>query len=89
MPLLSPEGRFSLILPRDRFHEAERILKFNNLHLARRTDVSSNPDSKVFRVLSEWTFDEKKTFHSHIQISEKNSNLYHADYLELTKDFYL
>ena len=89
MPLLSSKGRFAFILPIDRFHEAEWILFSKNMYLARKTDVSAHPDTKVLRVLSEWTFENEETQFSHLSISEKDSKLYHPDFLELTDEFYL
>lgn len=86
--LLSPEGRFCLILPPA---ETELFLtECRGLFLSRRTEVHSTPGSGVRRILSEF----RRTLQS-VPVVEKLTigtgahEEYTEEYRNLTRDFYL
>lgn len=87
--LLSPTGRFTLILPSA---ESERFEKevAGKLHLWRRCYVNSRSGSDAKRVMSEYRLVQSDNLIcENLAIREADSNEYTADYKTLTADFYL
>ncbi len=85
--LLSPTGKFSLILP---FIEGLRFIELaerSNLHLTRYTEVHHNLDKPVERILITLSKTPVKIKKSSLYIKQDES-AYTADFISLTKDFY-
>jgi len=87
--LMSPKGRFAVIVP---FLEGLRFIEIAstyNLHLQRKTQVRSKEGSKIVRLLLSFSKSQVKT------VEEDDIHLYDEEnkrsqaFAELTKDFYL
>lgn len=89
LDVLTSEGRVSLILPSDRFDEAQDLFKQRGFSLVRKLGVSSRENGKVIRVVSEWRLKEVKPFYSEISIYCEHLNEYTNEYRDLTKEYYL
>lgn len=86
--LLSINGSFCIVYPSDYFQEIISEANKNDLFLSRKTEIYGNEHSNCKRLLLEF----KKTKNVVIEnklIIEIERNLYHPDYITLTKDFYL
>ncbi|TAI47188.1 tRNA1(Val) (adenine(37)-N6)-methyltransferase [Flagellimonas allohymeniacidonis] len=86
--LLSPNGRFTVIIP---FKEEEGFVisaQEHMLHLKRITRVKGNSKSEIKRVLMEFCF-EKSTVKEDKLTIEKERHQYTEQYVALTRDFYL
>lgn len=87
--LLSPTGRFSLILPPQESASFEKVAQ-GKLYLSRRCNVSSRVGSEVKRVMSEYRLTKSaEPDLEKLSIREAGSDDYTAEYKTLTADFYL
>ena len=87
--LLSPTGRFALILP---YLEGLRMIELaERAHLVpvRITEVISKTDRPIERLLIEFSKKPATCKSTQIVIHDIEKNDYHEDYINLTKDFYL
>lgn len=88
--LLSEEGAFSVVLPYDAVGDMVVAGVRNGLFLARRMDVRSKATSGPIRALLEFGRKPVPTEHTELVIHASDGYLgYSADYVALTKDFYL
>lgn len=86
--LLNEDGKISIISPYDRKNDIIFYCDIINLHISRITVVYSKPNSKPVRIL--WEICKKKCNLTQSNISIRNhNNEYSAEYMNLTKDFYL
>lgn len=86
--LLTPDGRFSLILPADQTDELLRIAKTQGLYPSRWTQVITRPGLPPKRSLVEF----RKTHQNYSVkelVVELDRHVYSEDYIALTKEFYL
>lgn len=86
--LLSPAGRFSIIIP---FLEEERFISLaagNDMYPRRMTHVRGTPSAPVKRSLLEFQFAQGNTTTDHL-IIELERHKYSEDYKRLTADYYL
>lgn len=86
--LLTPEGRFSLILPAEQTDDLLRIAAGKGLYPSRHTWVITRPGLDPKRVLMEF----RKTIqgcHKDKLVIELDRHVYSEDYIALTKEFYL
>lgn len=86
--LLSKKGRFNAIIPYDQVEGFIKIARTENLHLQRHTKIKGNPKSPIKRSLLQFGF-EKLPLETNLLIIEIKRHQYTADYINLTKDFYL
>ncbi len=87
--LLSPNGRFALILPPNESERFEREA-IGKLYLSRRCLVKGRVSSDVKRVMSEYKLSPTHSAScKEFAIREAEGNEYSAEYRTLTKDFYL
>lgn len=87
--LLSPEGRFSIILPTSESNQFEKQCN-GYLHLWRRCHVKSRAGGDDKRIMSEYRATPAlSVVHEELAIREANSNEYTQGYKDLTADFYL
>ncbi|MRX39186.1 methyltransferase [Flavobacterium sp. LC2016-23] len=87
--LLSENGIFALILP---YKEEERFIalaKESELYPLKITRVKGTPASSIKRSLLAFSRDEKTKIEIDELIIEMERHNYTAEYIELTKDFYL
>lgn len=87
--LLSKEGTFSLILPVNRFDEANNMAEKEGLFCIRKCIVYPNKGKSPKRVLLSYTF-EKATIHiEELTIEMEKRHQYTEEYKALLKAFYL
>lgn len=87
--LLSENGIFALILP---FKEEENFLalaKQYDLYPLKITRVKGGPSTEIKRSLLAFCREEKENYPIDELIIETARHIYTAEYIELTKDFYL
>lgn len=87
--LLSENGKFSLIIPYSMEEEFLYLATTSNLFPLRITRVKGNPTSAVKRSLLELSFLKVKDITITELTIEVERHSYTAEYIELTKDFYL
>lgn len=86
--LLSKNGIFSVIIP---FESGENFIKIclkNQLFLNRKINIKGIENSKIKRLVLEFSFVEKLLVEENFVI-EKSPRNYSEQYLELTKDFHV
>lgn len=85
--LLSPEGRFALIVPAE---AALSVVAAGHLHLVRRCDVRTKPSGAPKRVMLEFAarFEGAAT-REELTIGDGTNGGYSPEYKSLTRDFYL
>jgi tRNA1Val (adenine37-N6)-methyltransferase len=86
--LLSPEGRFSLILPADQIGELVRMAEEKGLYPSRLTWVITHPGLSPKRALVEFRKESQGCMEDELLI-ELERHVYSEGYIALTKDFYL
>lgn len=86
--LLTPDGRFSLILPTDQTDELLRIAETQGLYPSRWTQVITRPGLPPKRSLVEF----RKTHQNYSVkelVVELDRHVYSEEYIALTREFYL
>ena len=86
--LLTPEGKFSLIIPFEQSEELVRIAEGVGLFPARHTRVITRPGLSPKRSLMEFGKIKGECMEDELTI-ELERHVYTEEYLALTKDFYL
>jgi len=86
--LLSENGIFSVIIPFEVGEGFVEIAKDNQLHLKRKTNIYGIENSKIKRLILEFSPIEKDLDESDFVI-EKSPRKYSDQYLELTKEFHV
>ena len=86
--LLTPEGRFSIILPADQTDDLFRIAEAQGLHPTRWTKVITRPGLPPKRSLIEF---QKKALpiQTNELVIELERHMYSKEYIELTREYYL
>lgn len=88
--LLTNDGKFTVIIP---FKEEKHFIKTAstyNLYINKILYVKGNPNSEIKRSLLEFSFRESDSeITKSVLIIETDRHQYTADYINLTKDFYL
>ncbi|MDR1200109.1 MAG: methyltransferase [Tannerellaceae bacterium] len=87
--LLAPDGRIALILPYQRGNELMEIILKNKLNIVRKTEVIPLPNASPKRLLIELSTNLSAPCLSDTLVIEESRHQYTADYIKLTKDFYL
>ncbi len=82
---LTPQGKISFVLP---FEAAETLLKSTALSCIARCDVVTKAGKTPQRVLLTFSAQAQQTTYQQLTIYDAQ-NQYHADFIALTKDFYL
>ncbi|MBW7675757.1 tRNA1(Val) (adenine(37)-N6)-methyltransferase [Chryseobacterium chendengshani] len=86
--LLSENGVFSVIIPFEVGADFIKIAKENQLFLKRRINIYGIENSKIKRLILEFSSNEKKLEESDF-IIEKSPRKYSDQYLELTNEFHV
>lgn len=86
--LLSPKGKFSLILPKKEEETFLSLARRFGLFPSRLTRVKGNNEVPAKRSLIEFTFSQQEFDHETL-IIENTRHDYTPEYIALTKDFYL
>jgi len=86
--LLSEKGIFSVIIPAEVGNDFIEIAKENKLFLTRRINIKGIENSKVKRLILEFSLTENQPKESEF-IIEKSPRQYSDQYLELTKEFHV
>ena len=86
--LLTPEGRFSIILPADQTDDLFRIAEAQGLHPTRWTKVITRPGLPPKRSLIEF---QKKALpiQTNELVIELERHMYSKEYIEITREYYL
>jgi tRNA1Val (adenine37-N6)-methyltransferase len=86
--ILSPEGRFCIILPSIGSSHFITEAALHNLYCCRKTNVKPTPKKKISRALMEFSRIRCKILETELTLRTDDQN-YTEDYKLLTKDFYL
>ncbi|MGO4707958.1 Eco57I restriction-modification methylase domain-containing protein [Chryseobacterium sp. 2TAF14] len=86
--LLSENGILSVIIPSEAGNDFIRIANENRLFLIRKVNIKGIENSKVKRLILEFSLIEKSLEESEF-IIEKSPRQYSDQYLELTKEFHV
>lgn len=86
--LLTPEGRFSIVLPAEQTNTLIESAGRVGLYPSRHTAVITRPGLAPKRTLMEFTR-QKKAFQTEELVIELERHVYSEAYIALTKDFYL
>lgn len=86
--ILAKNGTFSVIIPSKETLTFIKIADTKKLYLNRMCQVQGNPQSEIKRSLLSFSFHKSDVENSHLIIENKRHQ-YTADYINLTKDFYL
>ena len=86
--LLTPEGRFSIILPAEQTDALTTSAERVGLHPSRHTAVITRPGLVPKRTLMEFCR-TKETFQTDELVIELERHVYSEEYIRLTRDFYL
>ena len=86
--LLTPDGRFSLILPADQTDELLRIAKTQGLYPSRWTQVITRPGLPPKRSLVEFR-KNAQAYSVNELVIELDRHVYSEEYIALTREFYL
>lgn len=90
LQLLNPEGRFALILPAENYQLFSNQALTAGLFEIRRMEVSPTPQKPVSRILSVWSRQGTNCREVEKMVLEvMGRHDYSAEYLSLTRDFYL
>ena len=86
--LLTENGVFSVIIPFETGESFIKIAQENQLFLNRKINIYGIENSKIKRLVLEFSFHQKKLQESDFVI-EKSTRKYSDQYLELTKEFHV
>lgn len=86
--LLSKKGLFSVVIPFNHEENFIQLASVFKLFPNRKLHFRGNPNSEIKRSLLEFSFEENEITTQSL-IIETDRHLYTADYIDLTKDFYL
>lgn len=86
--LLSKNGVFSVILPAETGNDFIALAIENGMYLIRKINIKGIENSKVKRLILEFSLSEKDLIESEF-IIEKSPRQYSDQYLELTKEFHI
>lgn len=86
--LLTPEGRFSIVLPAEQTNTLIEAAGRVGLYPSRHTAVITRPGLAPKRTLMEFTR-QKEAFQAEELVIELERHVYSEAYIALTKDFYL
>jgi len=87
--LLSPDGILSLIIPTDRFEDFCSEAGKHQLKIVRKAAVFPTDNIPAYRIMAEFGFKTLPLIEENIVIEEGGRHCYSAEYINLTKDFYL
>ncbi|OFX17998.1 MAG: hypothetical protein A2033_10320 [Bacteroidetes bacterium GWA2_31_9] len=89
--ILTKNGNLSIIIPANEFENIEKLAFQNNLKISRKTFVKPAPAKNPIRVLLELIHSKNSCniAENEIVIEDGNRHCYTAEYISLTKDFYL
>ncbi|MDQ0592640.1 tRNA1Val (adenine37-N6)-methyltransferase [Chryseobacterium ginsenosidimutans] len=86
--VLSKNGIFSVIIPIEAGNDFIKICKENKLFLTRKVNIKGIENSKIKRLILEFSLTERVLEKSEF-IIEKSPRQYSDQYLELTKEFHI
>lgn len=87
--LLKPTGTLSVILPIEEGEYFERIARLSGFYARRKVSVLPNPGKPAKRYLLEFSLQEVVLQDYSLAIENGQRHVYTAEYMTLTKDFYL
>ena len=87
--LLAPKGRFCVVLPLIEGMRFRELARSYNLYCTKMTEVIPKVDKQVERLLLQFERREVALKKDQLVIQQQKRNQWTADYMALTKDFYL
>lgn len=87
--LLSPDGKFYVILPTKESQVFREMAEKQNLFLTKLTRVITRTDKPEKRQLMKFEYTKKEVEEDAIIIEKEGRHCYTDEYIELTKDYYL
>ena len=87
--LLAPGGKISLILPASLSEDLGGLIESNRLYPTRRTLILPTPESAPKRILVELSRMQEANCETNGLVIELARHQYSAEYIQLTKDYYL
>lgn len=89
LKLLSPNGKFYVILPTKESQLFREMAEANNLYLHKVTRVITRADKPEKRLLMKFKFNKRTVEEDSITIEKDERHSYTDEYKELTKDYYI
>lgn len=86
--LLTPEGKFWVILPERQMQDLEKVAASFHLYTHESIELRNNPQARVLRVVAAFSFQGSLSKRKSLYIRDKDLN-YSVDYKELLADFLL
>lgn len=87
--LLSPQGRFAIILPYIEGLRFQELAKTYHLYMTKVLEVKPKEDKPVERLLMQFEREKKPLEQEELIIQRDGANEWTGDYIALTGDFYL
>lgn len=87
--LLENDGVFCVIMPVTEGYKLRDLAAYNHLYLTRLTLVKTKKEKTEKRFLMQFEKQNKKLIETELVIEKNDRHAYTAEYIELTKDYYL
>lgn len=87
--LLAPNGRICIVTPVEADECIASLAQAEGLWVEKKTFVRPKPSAKYKRILWQMGLTEKETAHDELVIETERHHEYTAQYIDLTRDFYL
>ena len=87
--LLSPEGKFCLVLPYIEGLRFQELAESYHLHCTRMTEVFPRPGKQVERLLMQFELEKKPLLQDSLVIQQEKGSEWTEEYVRLTGGFYL
>lgn len=89
LTLLSPKGKFCMILPVDEGLEAMEFAEMQGLHCNKEVWVHPKPNAPAKRLLMEFSFSSTAKITEKLTIETENRHQYSEEFSLMAKDYYL
>ena len=87
--LLSPDGKFSVVLPYIEGLRFQELAQSYHLHCTRMTEVFPRPGKQVERLLMQFELEKKPLLQDSLVIQQEKGSEWTEEYVRLTGGFYL
>lgn len=87
--LLDENGAFCVIMPVTEGYKLRELAVANNLYLTRLTLIKTKKEKTEKRFIMQFEKQNKKLIETELVIEKNDRHAYTAEYIELTKDYYL
>lgn len=87
--MLAPNGRICIVTPVEADECIASLAQAEGLWVEKKTFVRPKPSAKHKRILWQMGLTERETAHDELVIETERHHEYTAQYIDLTRDFYL